>query len=132
PAEWNGIKMTVQGRSLWGERIQDLRRWIEEGTLVEGEGSVESVEVIDDYVADIAARFQLPRSVKVVVDCGNGAGALVAVPLLEALGCEVIPLFCESDGTFPNHHPDPTVDENLEDLIRAVRAEGAELGIGFD
>lgn len=83
-------------------------------------------------MADLAGRFDLSRPVKVVLDCGNGVGSLVGVELLEALGAEVIPLYCESDGTFPNHHPDPTVDEYLEDLIDAVRREGAELGIGFD
>jgi len=132
PAEWNGIKMTLQGRSVWGERIQELRRMIEAEAFETGAGRLETVEVIPDYISDIAARFSLRRSPRVVVDCGNGSGALVAVPLLEALGCQVIPLFCESDGTFPNHHPDPTVDENLVDLIRVVRDEGAELGIGFD
>lgn len=132
PAEWNGIKMTLQGRSLWGDRIQELRRMIEAEAFQAGSGSLETVEVIPDYITDIAGRFSLPRGPRVVVDCGNGSGALVAVPLLEALGCQVIPLFCESDGTFPNHHPDPTVDENVVDLIRVVREEGAELGIGFD
>lgn len=132
PAEWNGIKMTLQGRSLWGDGIQELRRWIEADTLASGSGGLEEVEILDAYVADIAGRFALPRPVRVVVDCGNGTGAVVAVRLLEALGCQVIPLFCESDGTFPNHHPDPTVDENLVELIRVVRAEGAEVGIGFD
>jgi phosphomannomutase/phosphoglucomutase len=87
---------------------------------------------LDRYVADLAGRFDLRRSVKVVLDCGNGVGSLVGVRLLEALGAEVVPLFCESDGTFPNHHPDPTVDENLVDLIDAVHREGADVGIGFD
>lgn len=132
PSEWNGIKMSIQGRPFWGEAIQAMRARILDGDLATGSGTVERVEVIDRYVADIAGRFDLPRPVKVVVDCGNGSGALVAVPLLEAIGCEVIPLFCESDGTFPNHHPDPTVDENLVDLIRRVRETGAEAGIGFD
>lgn len=132
PSEWNGIKMTLQGKSLWGDAIQELREWIGSGALARGQGELRSEPILDRYVRDIAARFRLPRTVRVAVDCGNGTGALVAVPLLEALGCEVIALFCESDGTFPNHHPDPTVDENLEDLIAAVRNSGAELGIGFD
>ncbi len=132
PSEWNGIKMSIRGRPFWGEAIQSMRARIVDGDLASGRGTVERVEVIDRYIADIAGRFDLPRPVKVVVDCGNGSGALVAVPLLEAIGCEVIPLFCDSDGTFPNHHPDPTVDENLVDLIRRVRETGAEAGIGFD
>ena len=82
-----------------------------------GSGSLEEVEVLDRYVTDISERLSLTTDMTVAVDAGNGVGALVAVPLLEALGAKVTPLFCESDGTFPNHHPDPTVDENLEDLI---------------
>jgi phosphomannomutase / phosphoglucomutase len=83
-------------------------------------------------VDDVAGRFDLPRPVKMVVDCGNGVGSVVAVKLLERLGADVVPLYCESDGTFPNHHPDPTVDEYIQDLIERVRAEGAEVGVGFD
>lgn len=132
PAEWNGIKMTLEGRSLWGAGIQELRTWIEADTLASGSGGLEEVPILDDYVFDISRRFALPRPLRVVVDCGNGTGSVVAVRLLEALGCEVIPLFCESDGTFPNHHPDPTVDENLVEMIRAVQSKSAEVGIGFD
>lgn len=132
PSDWNGIKMSIQGRPFWGDAIQELRERIRTGALSTGTGTLETLSLIDRYIEDIAGRFDLPREVRVVVDCGNGSGALVAVPLLEALGCEVIPLFCESDGTFPNHHPDPTVDENLVELIRTVRETGAEVGIGFD
>jgi phosphomannomutase / phosphoglucomutase len=132
PSDWNGIKMSIQGRPFWGGAIQELREWILTGAMATGEGRLERVSITDRYIQDIAGRFDLPRTLKVVVDCGNGSGSLVAVPLLEALGCEVVPLFCESDGTFPNHHPDPTVDENLVDLIRTVRETGADVGIGFD
>ncbi len=132
PAEWNGIKMTLAGDSVFGDTIQRLRTRIETGDLAVGEGSVEHRELYDAYVDDLAGRFDLARPVKVVVDCGNGAGALVAVRLLEAIGAEVIPLYCTSDGTFPNHHPDPTVDANLVDLIATVRETGAELGVAFD
>ncbi len=132
PPEWNGIKMTMLGRSVYGETIQEIGRRSRELDVVEGEGSAEEIEVLDRYVDDVAGRFSLARPVKVVVDCGNGSGALVAVRLLEALGAEVVPLFCESDGTFPNHHPDPTVDENLVDLIATVRETGADLGVAFD
>jgi phosphomannomutase/phosphoglucomutase len=132
PPEWNGIKMSVGRASLFGEDIQDLYRRIVEGAVSSGEGGCERQEVLDRYVADVAGRFTLRRPVRVAVDAGNGTGALVAVPLLEALGAEVTPLFCESDGTFPNHHPDPTVDENLQDLIDAVREGGLELGVAFD
>jgi phosphomannomutase / phosphoglucomutase len=132
PPEYNGFKMVADGRSFYGERIQDLKRRIREHDFVEGAGSVEERDVLDDYVDDVAGRFSVPRPVKLVVDCGNGVGSVVAVKLLERLGADVVPLFCESDGTFPNHHPDPTVDEYLEDLIERVRAEGAEVGVGFD
>ncbi|MDP2956631.1 MAG: phosphomannomutase/phosphoglucomutase [Longimicrobiales bacterium] len=132
PPEWNGIKMSVGRASLYGDAIQDLYRRIVEKDATSGAGSLEREEVLDRYVADVAGRFKLARPVKVAVDAGNGVGALVAEKLMKALGAEVTPLFCDSDGTFPNHHPDPTVDHNLEDLIRAVRAGGLELGVAFD
>ena len=132
PAEYNGIKMTLGTRSLYGDRIQELKALIESGDLVEGRGSRERQDLIPRYISDIADRIQLSRPLRVAVDCGNGTGALLAVPLMEAVGAEVIPLYCESDGTFPNHHPDPTVDENLEELISVVKSQGLDLGIGFD
>jgi len=132
PPEWNGIKMTLQSMSVYGDQIQALKGAIHRGEFREGAGSSKRIDVLERYVADLAGRFDLSRPVKVVLDCGNGVGSLVGVALLEALGAEVIPLYCESDGTFPNHHPDPTVDENLVDLIETVRREGAEVGIGFD
>jgi phosphomannomutase/phosphoglucomutase len=134
PPEFNGFKMLAAGDTLHGDDIQRLRELIEADRLDVGAGG----EVRDDsmlrrYAEGIVTRNgPLPRRVKVVVDCGNGVGSLAAVPTLERLGAEVIPLFCESDGTFPNHHPDPTVPENLRDLQAAVRRTGAELGIAFD
>ena len=132
PPEYNGIKMTMGGASLHGAAIRTLLRRIREGDLASGDGVLRERDLLPAYVADIVGRFRLARPVKVVVDCGNGTGSVVAVELIEAVGAEVIPLFCESDGTFPNHHPDPTVDENVQDMITAVRREGADLGIGFD
>lgn len=132
PPEWNGIKLTLGGRPFYGEDIQDLRRRIEEGDYLTGSGEEQAEPVLDRYVDDLAGRIELARPVRAVVDCGNGVGAVVAVRLLERIGVQVTPLFCESDGTFPNHHPDPTVDENLEDLIRTVRETGSEVGIAFD
>jgi phosphomannomutase/phosphoglucomutase len=132
PPEWNGIKMTCGRAALYGEAIQSLLHRIEHGDLDTGEGTVERVDVLDRYVADVAGRFHVARPMKVAVDCGNGSGALVAERLFAAMGVEITPLFCDSDGTFPNHHPDPTVDENLEDLITAVRASPHDLGIAFD
>ncbi len=134
PAEYNGIKMTMGRAPLYGDAILALRDRIAEDDYVAGasEGGLETLNLLPPYVEDIVGRFDLPRRVKAVVDCGNGTGAVVAVELLEALGVEVVPLYCESDGTFPNHHPDPTVDEYVVDLIDTVRDTGAEVGIGFD
>ncbi len=132
PSEYNGIKMTLRGRSFFGEAIQDLRSRILAGRLMEGAGRWEGRDVVPTYVQEVGRGFSLGRPIRVVVDCGNGVGALVAVELLEAIGAEVIPLYCESDGTFPNHHPDPTVDEYIADMIQMVRDEKADLGIAFD
>ncbi len=137
PPEYNGFKMCVGTGSLHGEEIQVLYRLIVGGVFPSGNGAVRHVPVIDRYVSDIAARVgRITRpdgaSLKVVYDCGNGAAALVAPQLMAALGIDGIGLFTESDGTFPNHHPDPTVPENLEDCISAVKASGAEIGVAFD
>jgi phosphomannomutase/phosphoglucomutase len=132
PPEYNGIKMNLRGGSFFGQSIQGLLGRIQAGNLLEGEGSIVHENIIPTYVEEVAGTFQLKRPVRVVVDCGNGVGSLVAVDLLKAIGADVIPLYCESDGTFPNHHPDPTVDEYLVDMIELVRDRNAELGIAFD
>lgn len=137
PPEYNGFKMCVGTGSLHSEEIQVLYRLIVGGVFPSGAGAVRHVPVIDRYVSDIAARVgRITRpdgsTLKVVFDCGNGAAALVAPQLMTALGIDGIGLFTESDGTFPNHHPDPTVPENLEDCIAAVKARGAEIGVAFD
>ncbi len=132
PPEYNGIKMTVLGRSLYGSAIQGLRAAIESNRLESGSGSLEHRDVTEDYIEDVAGRFQLARPVPVVIDCGNGTGSLVAQRLFERLGARVTSLYCESDGTFPNHHPDPTVDEYIVDMIDEVKSSDAEVGIAFD
>ncbi|MCE9601406.1 MAG: phosphomannomutase/phosphoglucomutase [Gemmatimonadetes bacterium] len=133
PPEYNGFKCCVGTGSLHGEGILHLRDIIAKGVFPKGAGKVTHEAVVDRYVADVAARIgPLPKDMKVVIDCGNGAGAIVAPALFKALGIAPTMLFAESDGTFPNHHPDPTVVENLQDLIRSVRATGSEVGIGFD
>ncbi len=132
PPEYNGFKMVLRGRSVYGAEIQELRRRIEADDFASGQGELERRDVLPEYLEDVSGRFQLARPVKVVADCGNGTGSLLAVPLLERIGAEVVPLYCISDGTFPNHHPDPVVDENLVDLIVRVREERAELGVAFD
>jgi phosphomannomutase / phosphoglucomutase len=132
PPEYNGFKMSIGGRSLYGEAIQKLYRRIQGAAFTTGSGNHERRDVLPVYIDDVAGRFAPERRVKVVVDCGNGTGSLAAVDLLEAMGADVVPLYCVSDGTFPNHHPDPVVDENLQDLIRVVREEQADVGIAFD
>ena len=132
PPEWNGIKMTHGGSSLYGDAIQDLLRSIQASNFTSGSGGYERITVLDHYVDDIAGRFNLERPMRVAVDCGNGTGSILAVRLLETIGVEVTPLFCESDPTFPNHHPDPTVHDNLIDLIRSVESGNHDLGVAFD
>ena len=132
PPEYNGFKLSVQGRSLHGDAILGLRDRITNARFEKGQGAHERRDMLAQYVADVGGRFRLERPLKVVVDCGNGTGSLVAVDLLKRTGADVIPLYCESDGTFPNHHPDPTVDEYIQDMIAAVRDHGADLGVAFD
>jgi len=134
PPEYNGFKLSVGTGSMHGEEIQHLYSLTQKPAPAAGRrGSVKSEEIIDRYIDDIVQRIgPLKRHIHAVYDCGNGAGALVAPKLFDRLGIEGRGLFCESDGTFPNHHPDPTVPENLEDLIDAVKKDGAELGIAFD
>ena len=132
PPEYNGIKMTLGGRSLYGEGIQRLRERIEVDDFVSGTGRTERVDILDRYVEEVAARANVEPPIRFVLDCGNGAGSVVAATALRAAGAEVDPLYCESDGTFPNHHPDPTVDENVRDLIARVKTTGAAFGVGLD
>ena len=135
PPEYNGFKLSFGRESLHGHDIQHLLALIQRDAAPTGRatGRVRTEQVIDRYVADVAVRIgPISRPMKVVYDCGNGAGALVAPQLMRALGLEATGLFTESDGTFPNHHPDPTVPENVEDLVAAVRREGAEIGLAFD
>jgi phosphomannomutase/phosphoglucomutase len=133
PPEYNGFKLSVGAASLHGEEIQELYRLTSRPAKAARRGAVREEAVIDRYITDMVQRVgKLSRPVKTVYDCGNGAGALVASQLLEKLGVPGRGIFCESDGTFPNHHPDPTVAENLEDLIKAVRKDKAEIGIAFD
>jgi phosphomannomutase/phosphoglucomutase len=133
PPEFNGFKMVLGGEAVHGEAIQALYATITSEKWRSGTGHEEKVVgVLGTYSKAIASRHRLARHVRVVVDCGNGVASLIAAPTLEGLGAVVTPLFCDSDGRFPNHHPDPTVPENLVDLQRAVAATGAELGIAFD
>ncbi|MGZ8377198.1 MAG: phosphomannomutase/phosphoglucomutase [Gemmatirosa sp.] len=133
PPEYNGFKISLGKGSMHGEEIQELYRIAVAGQFPSGQGSVRESQVIERYIDDVVARTgKLSRPLHVVADYGNGAGAIVGPQLLERLGARVTHLFAESDGTFPNHHPDPTVVENLTDLIATVRREGADMGIAFD
>ncbi len=133
PPEFNGFKLGVEKRSIYGEDIQRIYEIIAAGKFSSGKGTLRREEVIDRYVEDVGTRIgKISRPIRCVVDCGNGAGALVARQLFERIGVPARILFGESDGTFPNHHPDPTVPENLDDLIEAVHEEKSELGIAFD
>jgi len=132
PPDYNGFKIVVAGDTLANEQIQALRERIETNNLSSGQGSVEQVELLDRYFKQIRDDIALAKPLKVVVDCGNGAAGVIAPQLIEALGCTVIPLFCDVDGNFPNHHPDPGKPENLVDLIAKVKETGADLGLAFD
>ncbi len=132
PPEYNGLKVVIGRETLSLERIQELRRLILEDGLLQGEGSVQELDLIADYIDRVSSDVQLLRPLKLVVDCGNGVASLVAPALFQALGCEVTALFCELDGRFPNHHPDPADPENMQALIQAVRERGADLGVAFD
>jgi len=133
PPDFNGFKVCLGKQTLFGEQIQHLCTLVEAGRFASGSGRRTTRDVITPYQDHLATQFgRLPRIVKVVVDAGNSTAGPVAPPIFERLGCEVTPLYCELDGNFPNHHPDPTVVENMQSLIRAVREEGAEVGIAFD
>ena len=132
PPEYNGLKMMVDGVTLSGERIQQLKQRILDGDLRSGEGTFSEQEMLSSYVDRIVADVSLARPLKVVIDCGNGVGGAAAPELFKRLGCEVTELFCEVDGSFPNHHPDPSQLDNLQDLISAVTAEVADFGMAFD
>jgi phosphomannomutase/phosphoglucomutase len=133
PPEYNGLKVGLGAATFHGEEIQALRRLAESGKFASGAGKVERYDVVRPYQAYVRENLRLgPRRLKVVVDAGNGTGGVVAVPIFESLGIEVVPLFIEMDGRFPNHHPDPTVEKNLAQLQAKVRETGADVGIAYD
>jgi phosphomannomutase/phosphoglucomutase len=133
PPEFNGFKLGVGTRSIYGQDIQKIYDIIVAGNFVDGKGSLRNEEIVDRYVEDVGQRIgQISKSINCVVDCGNGAGAIVAKKLFDRIGVPAHILFGESDGTFPNHHPDPTVAENLTDLLASVKERKAEVGIAFD
>ncbi len=132
PPEFNGFKISRGCHSIYGEEIQELRKIMESGKFREGKGQLKNEDPGLAYLSCLKEKIKLNRGLKVVVDAGNGTASEIAPSLLEALGCRVTRLYCESDGRFPNHHPDPTLPENLKDLIATVKEEKADLGIAYD
>ena len=133
PPEYNGFKMMVGEETLYGETIQEVYRILKEKTMItDKEGTRSSYDVIPEYEDYVLKDIRLRRKLKVVLDAGNGTAGFVAVPIFKKLGCEVTELYCEPDGRFPNHHPDPTLPEAMEDLIRTVKERGADFGVGYD
>ena len=133
PPDHNGFKICLGKSTLFGSQIQEIKQIALAGDFAAGGGSVEHLDVLGEYCRDIVSRIELgPRPIKAVVDAGNGMGGVTGVPVYKELGVELVELFTEPDSSFPNHHPDPTVTENLKDTIDAVRAAGADIGIAFD
>ncbi len=132
PPDYNGLKMMVAGDTLAAETIQDLRKIVESRKLSEGKGKYETADVSGPYLDRIVSDVKLARPMTIAVDCGNGSPGAFAPKLFRRMGCEVIELFCEVDGTFPNHHPDPSKPENLKDLIAELARTDAEVGFAFD
>ena len=132
PPEYNGFKVWAGQSTIHGEEIQKIRALFEEGSFAQGRGAASRIDIIPAYKEDILGRFTLARPVKVVVDGGNGTGGEICTDILTRLGAEVVPLFCEPDGDFPNHHPDPVVAANMRFLMDKVKEEKADFGIGLD
>ncbi|MBN2689794.1 MAG: phosphomannomutase/phosphoglucomutase [Gammaproteobacteria bacterium] len=132
PPDFNGIKTVLDGTTLCEDAITNLYDRIKTNDMHHGEGKEECVDIIDLYIDDVVNKVKLARPMKIVIDCGNGVGGKIAPKLFKKLGCETTELFCDVDGTFPNHHPDPQDKKNLTDIIRAVKEQGAEVGLAFD
>jgi phosphomannomutase/phosphoglucomutase len=133
PPDHNGFKICLGKSTLFGSQIQEIKEIAVSGEFATGKGTTKEMEILDDYEKDILSKINLGnKRLKVVVDGGNGMGGVTGVPIYEKLGCELIKLFTEPDSNFPNHHPDPTVAENLQDAIRAVKETSADLAIAFD
>ncbi|MBS1269681.1 MAG: Phosphomannomutase/phosphoglucomutase [Gammaproteobacteria bacterium] len=132
PPSYNGLKMVIDGETLSGERIQALKERIERSDLVDGQGARLQRSLTETYIERVCGDVKPARQLKVVIDCGNGVAGAVAPALFRRLGCQVVDLFCDVDGSFPNHHPDPSQEDNLRDLVRALQKHDADLGLAFD
>ncbi|HKJ15733.1 MAG TPA: phosphomannomutase/phosphoglucomutase [Xanthomonadales bacterium] len=132
PPSYNGFKVMIGGETLFGDQIKALYRRIADDDLHTGEGEITRLDILEDYIARVASDIKLSKPMKVVIDCGNGVGGICAAKALRAVGAEVMPLFEEVDGNFPNHHPDPSDPHNLVDLIESVKLMGADVGLALD
>jgi phosphomannomutase/phosphoglucomutase len=132
PPEYNGLKMVLGGETLAAEAIQNLRLRLENDDLAHGNGNYRKHDIAEAYLQRITSDIKLARPMKIAIDCGNGVAGAYAPALYRRLGCEVVELYCEVDGTFPHHHPDPSVPENLQDLIHTLKTTDAEIGLAFD
>lgn len=133
PPDYNGLKMQIGHESVYGPMIQEIGDIAFSGEFAEGRGALSTLEPIPEYLDFVSDNISLERTdIQVVVDAGNGVGGIVALPAMRRIGLDPVELYCEPDGNFPNHHPDPTVPSNLEDLISRVKETGADLGIGYD
>ncbi len=132
PVNYNGFKMMLKGETLANEKIQALYQCIQEKTFTFGQGKISQLDMIEPYIERVCSDIKLKRPLKIVVDCGSGVVGVLAEKFFQALGCDVIPLYCKVDGDFPHHHPDPGQPENLRDLINTVKTHQADLGLAFD
>ena len=132
PSDYNGFKIVIQNKTLAGESIQEIKKQLENEDFDHGKGNETSQEILSTYLKEIKNNISLSRPLKIAIDCGNGATSVLAKQCYEELGCEVEPLYCELDGNFPNHHPDPSKPENLKDLITKIHEKTLDVGLAFD
>jgi len=132
PANMNGFKISLDQKAVFGEQIQSIKRIIEKGVFSMGNGKLSATSLLEDYKQMIISKIQLERPLKIAMDCGNGCAALTGPEIFKKIGCQVTELYCNVDGRFPNHHPDPTVTKNLQDLIAEVQKGGYDFGVAFD
>ncbi len=132
PPQYNGLKLLIAGNTIYGDGIKSFYHRIVETNMDEGDGSYEQQDVVPSYIETIVSDIKLERPLKIAVDCGNGVAGVIAPELFSRLGCELTELYCDVDGTFPNHHPDPSKPENLEDIKKAIADNALDLGLAFD
>ena len=132
PPQYNGLKMLIAGHTFYGDSIKSLYQRIVDGNIDSGDGAYEQQDLIPSYIETITSDIQLARPLNIAVDCGNGVAGVLAVELFSKLGCTITELFCDVDGTFPNHHPDPSKPENLDDIKKAIAENSLDLGLAFD